>query len=97
MKKNWTDNFFFVRWCLGGEIPCVNRRAISAALYWADGRSLFINNVGFLSREENPAGSIQLSDVIIHCIWRLLIFSIVSCLGAVITEISWPDPDVSSR
>ena len=36
-------------------------------------------------------------DVIIHCVWRLFIFSIASSVGAVITEISWPDPDVSSQ
>lgn len=36
-------------------------------------------------------------DVAIHSIWRLFIFSIIAAIGAIITEINWPDPEVSSQ
>ena len=37
---------------------------------------------------------VLVSDVIIHGVWRLFIFSIASTIGAIITEINWPDPEV---
>jgi len=37
---------------------------------------------------------ILVGDVLIQCAWRIFIFSIVSSIGAIITEINWPDPDV---
>ncbi|UCD90628.1 MAG: hypothetical protein JSW04_04145 [Desulfobacterales bacterium] len=40
---------------------------------------------------------ILVSDVLIHSVWRVFIFSIVSCIGAIITEINWPDPDVLTK
>jgi len=38
--------------------------------------------------------SILVGDVLIHCVWRMFIFSMVSSIGAIITEINWPDPDI---
>ena len=36
-------------------------------------------------------------DVVIHGVWRLFIYSIIAVIGAIVTEINWPDPEVSSQ
>jgi len=39
--------------------------------------------------------AIAVSNVTVSCVWRIFIFSIFSVIGAIVTELKWPDPDLA--
>ena len=39
--------------------------------------------------------AIAVSNVTASCVWRIFIFSIFSIIGAIVTELKWPDPDLA--
>jgi hypothetical protein len=41
-----------------------------------------------------PNGAFSVTDIAVSCAWRIFIFSILSPIGAIITELKLPDPDL---
>jgi hypothetical protein len=41
------------------------------------------------------SAAIELSDIATKCLWRIFIFSIFSIIGAIVTELKLPDPDLA--
>ncbi len=37
--------------------------------------------------------TIEISEILINCVWRMFVFSLLSAIGALITELKLPEPD----
>ena len=45
----------------------------------------------------SSAGGITIEQVAINCIWRVFIFAALSTIGALVTELKLPDPDLATE
>jgi hypothetical protein len=54
--------------------------------------ALFYTAISILSGQGD---AIEVSDITTKCLWQIFIFSIFSIIGAIVTELKLPDPDLA--
>ena len=77
------------RWCGGARI---GKRILAAAVCGA-GIALFYTLISAFVWNYYSLG---MDDLLVVCMWRLFFFTLFTTIGAILTEIRLPDPDLIS-
>jgi hypothetical protein len=78
---------------LGAAGADLKKRIIGAALC---GVSVGLFST-IISAGMNPGAAIGLADIVVNSIWRMFIFTILTVVGLLLTEVNLPDPTVNGQ